>query len=57
MKFALYWASWALCSGALVLPNGSFAYGQEMTGMPTPLATLLAEAQSNNSQIDAADHA
>jgi outer membrane protein, heavy metal efflux system len=41
----------------LVLANGSFACGQEMTGMPTPLATLLAEAQSNNSQIDAADHA
>jgi outer membrane protein, heavy metal efflux system len=57
MKSALYWAFWALCSGALVLANGSFACGQEMTGMPTPLSTLLAEAQSNNSQIDAADHA
>jgi outer membrane protein, heavy metal efflux system len=57
MKFALRWAFWALCSGALSLANGSSAYGQEMTGMPTPLASLLAEAQSNNSQIDAADHA
>src|SRR6202035_2059945 len=57
MKFALYWASWALCSGALVLANGRFAYGQEMTGTPTPLAALLTEAQANNSQIDAADHA
>src|SRR5450755_709687 len=57
MKSALYWAFWALCSGALMLANGSFACGQEMTGMPTPLAILLAEAQSNNSQIDAADHA
>jgi outer membrane protein, heavy metal efflux system len=57
MKFALYWAFWALCSGALVLAGGSSAYGQEITGIPTPLATLLAEAQSNNSQIDAADHA
>ena len=57
MKFALYWASWALCSGALVLAIGSPAYGQEMTGLPTPLPTLISEALSNNSQIDAADHA
>jgi cobalt-zinc-cadmium efflux system outer membrane protein len=57
MKFALYWASWALCSVAWVLANGSSASGQEMTGMPTPLATLVLEALSNNSQIDAADHA
>jgi outer membrane protein TolC len=57
MKFALYWASWALCSGVLVLASGSSAYGQEMTAMPTPLATLVTEALSNNSQIDAADHA
>ena len=39
MKFALYWACWALCSGALVLESGFFAHGQEMTGTPTPLAT------------------
>jgi outer membrane protein, heavy metal efflux system len=57
MKFALSWAFWAYCSGASVLTNGSFAYGQEMTGMPTPLAALVSEALSNNSQIDAADHA
>jgi outer membrane protein TolC len=57
MKFASYWAFWAVCSGALVLANGPLAHGQEMTGTPTPLATLLAEAQSNNSQIDASAHA
>ena len=57
MKLALSWAFWALCPGALVLANGSSAHGQEMTGMPTPLATLISEALSNNSQIDAADHA
>jgi cobalt-zinc-cadmium efflux system outer membrane protein len=57
MKFALYWAFRVLCSGALALANGSSAHGQEMTGMPTPLATLVSEALSNNSQIDAADHA
>jgi cobalt-zinc-cadmium efflux system outer membrane protein len=57
MKVALNWAYWAFCSGALVLATGSTAYAQEMTGMPTPLATLVSEAQSNNSQIAAADHA
>ena len=57
MKLALYWAFWALCSGASVLAIGTSAFGQEMTGKPTPLATLVSEALSNNSQIDAADHA
>src|ERR1039457_2243932 len=57
MKFASSWAFWALCSGALMLAIGSSAYGQDMIGMPTPLATLVSEAQLNNSQIDAADHA
>jgi cobalt-zinc-cadmium efflux system outer membrane protein len=57
MKAALYWAYWAFCSGALVLATGSSADAQEMTGMPTPLATLISEALSNNSQIAAADHA
>lgn len=57
MKIALYRAHWALCSGALLLALGPPAYAQEMTGMPTSLATLTAEAQANNSQIAAADHA
>jgi outer membrane protein, heavy metal efflux system len=50
MKVALYWTA------ALVMA-GISAYAQEMTGMPTPLATLISEAQSNNTQLSAADHA
>jgi cobalt-zinc-cadmium efflux system outer membrane protein len=51
MKVAFYWTvAWVAAFG---LP----ACAQEMTGTPTPLATLISEAQSNNSQIAAADHA
>src|ERR1700692_1230127 len=51
MKVALYWTA------ALVMAMGVSAYAQEMTGMPTPLATLISEAQLNNTQLSAADHA
>ena len=51
MKVALYWTA------ALVMATGVFARAQQMTGTPTPLATLVSEAQSSNSQISAADHA
>ncbi|MCU1323005.1 MAG: outer rane efflux protein [Acidobacteriaceae bacterium] len=51
MKVALYWTA------ALVMATGVSACAQEMTGMPTPLATLISEAQSSNAQISAADHA
>jgi cobalt-zinc-cadmium efflux system outer membrane protein len=51
MKVALYWTA------AMVMSTGISAHAQEMTGMPTPLATLVSEAQSSNSQISAADHA
>jgi outer membrane protein, heavy metal efflux system len=57
MKAALNWASWAFCSGALAMATGVSAHAQEMTGMPTPLAALISEAQSSNTQISAADHA
>jgi cobalt-zinc-cadmium efflux system outer membrane protein len=51
MKVALYWTA------ALVIALGVSAHAQEMTGMPTSLATLVLEAQSSNTQISAADHA
>ncbi len=51
MKVALYWTA------ALVMVMSVPAYSQEMAGMPTPLATLISEAQSSNTQISAADHA
>ena len=51
MKVALYWTA------ALVMVSSLPAYSQEMAGMPTPLATLISEAQSSNTQISAADHA
>jgi cobalt-zinc-cadmium efflux system outer membrane protein len=51
MKVALYWTA------AWVMATGVSAYAQEMAGMPTPLATLISEAQSNNTQLSAADHA
>jgi outer membrane protein TolC len=51
MKVALYWTA------ALVMAMGISAYAQEMAGMPTPLATLISEAQSSNTQLSAADHA
>src|SRR5580658_10078495 len=51
MKVAFYW------SAALVMATGISAYAQEMTGMPVPLAALISEAQSNNTQLSAADHA
>ena len=54
MKLALYGANGL---ALLVLATGGDAFAQEMAGVPTPLATLVSEALSNNSQIDAADHA
>jgi len=51
MKVALYWTA------ALVMATGISASGQEMVGMPTPLAALISEAQSNNTQLSAAEHA
>ncbi len=51
MKVALYWTA------ALVMATGISANAQEMTGMPTPLATLISEAQLSNTQIAAAEHA
>ena len=55
MKVALYWAFSSLA--ALVMATGVSAYAQEMAGMPTPLAPLISEAQSSNTQLSAADHA
>ena len=54
MKLAFYWA-YGLA--ALVMVTGVSACAQEIAGMPTPLATLISEAQSNNTQLSAADHA
>lgn len=54
MKLAFHWAHGF---AALVLVTSVSAFAQEMAGMPTPLATLISEAQSSNSQISAADHA
>lgn len=51
MKVAWHWTA------ALVMATGVCAYAQKMTGTPTPLATLISEAQSNNTQLSAADHA
>jgi len=51
MRVAAYWTA------ALVLFAGISANAQEMNGKPTPLATLLAEAVSSNSQIAAANDA
>ena len=51
MRVAVYWIA------ALVLATGTCAYAQEMTGTPTPLAALISEAQSSNTDISAAQHA
>ncbi len=51
MKVASYWRA------ALVMVTSIPAYSQELAGIPTPLATLISEAQSSNTQISAADHA
>ncbi len=51
MKVAVYWTV------AWVMATGIYAYAQQIPGMPTPLATLVSEAQSNNTQISAAEHA
>jgi cobalt-zinc-cadmium efflux system outer membrane protein len=51
MKVAFCWTA------ALVMATVVSAYAQEMTGMPTPLVALISEAQSNNTQLSAADHA
>ncbi len=54
MKLALYWA-YGLA--ALVMAPSVSAFAQQIAGTPTPLAALISEAQSSNSQISAADHA
>ena len=51
MKLTLYW------SAALVLATAISAMAQDMAALPTPLAQLVAEAQANNPQISAANHA
>lgn len=51
MKVALYWTA------AMVVAMGVSACAQETTKMPIPLATLILEAQSSNTQLSAADHA
>jgi cobalt-zinc-cadmium efflux system outer membrane protein len=51
MKVALYWTA------ALAMVTSVPVYSQEMAAMPTPLATLILEAQSSNTEISAADHA
>ena len=51
MKVTVYWTA------ALMLAIGFSAQSQDMTGTPTPLATLVSEAQSNNTQLSAAEHA
>ena len=51
MKVTFYW------SAALVLATGVSAMAQDTAALPTPLAQLVAEAQANNPQISAANHA
>jgi outer membrane protein, heavy metal efflux system len=51
MKVAIY------RSAVLVLAASVSAFAQSTAALPTPLAQLIAEAQANNSQISAADHA
>ncbi len=49
MRVSAYWTA------ALVLLTGISAYSQQVNGAPTPLSTLLVEAESGNSQIAAAN--
>jgi cobalt-zinc-cadmium efflux system outer membrane protein len=51
MKVAIY------RSAVLVLAASVSAFAQSTAALPTPLAQLIAEAQANNPQISAADHA
>ena len=51
MKLSIYWTA------ALAMAASIPAHSQEMTAMPTPLATLISEAQTSNTQVSAADHA
>ena len=54
MKLAFYWA----CGLTVWITAASVsAFAQDITGTPTPLATLILEAQSSNTQISAATHA
>lgn len=52
MRVAAYWTA-----ALVLLLTGISAYSQEMSGQSTPLAALLAEAESSNSQISAANDA
>jgi cobalt-zinc-cadmium efflux system outer membrane protein len=48
----------SLLTATLVLANACAAFGQTTpTSPPTPLSQLLSEAETNNPQISAADHA
>lgn len=51
MKLALCWPA------AMMFALHSFAFAQDGIVLPTPLAALIAEAESSNTQISAAEHA
>jgi outer membrane protein TolC len=44
-------------TAAMLLALAAPAIAQDMSAMPTPLAGLIAEAEANNAQISAANHA
>ncbi|WP_263365734.1 TolC family protein [Edaphobacter bradus] len=46
----------SLATATLVLASALSAFGQQAAGTATPLSQLLAEAETNNPQISAADH-
>lgn len=50
MKLALYW------SAAMVFAAQSCAFAQDVPVTSTPFAALIAEAESSNTQIAAAEH-
>ncbi len=50
MKLTLFW------SAAMVMTVHSCVFAQEAAVTPTPLAALIAEAESSNTQITAAEH-
>ncbi len=50
MKVAYYW------SAAFLLGLGNIASAQDVPDQPTPLAALITEAETNNSQVSMAEH-
>lgn len=50
MKLTLFW------SAAMVMTVHSCVFAQDVSVTPTPLAALIAEAESSNTQITAAEH-